>query len=348
MTLSLYLSKVIGLRVLAAGLVFLILGISIDLIQSATDLLAEAGPTAILGYAALRTPQIAATLFPVAVLVGGTVAFLTLGHRSELVIVRAAGRSIFAILRMLAPCALVLGLIYHLMGDQLSAWAEQRLSETFPKTTEAPEAGASVWSRQSGQVMRAELATSDGTALRVFTLWELDAQGHVTGRRDAERAEFDDGVWVLRDVTRHQGDQRVQELESSIWHTALTPSAMRALAAGRLSVSTANARAALAGLAVQTRGEAYYASRIARSYAALVIPGVMLVLAALAGFGLARSGGGLRMAITGVVLGFLYIAMDGVLGALSEVGMINAVIAATVPTALFAALGIWGLLVLEE
>lgn len=348
MTLSLYLSRVVGFRVLAAAVVLLLLGLSIDLIKSATDLIAEGGPAAILGYAALRAPQIAATLFPVAVLIGGTLAFLTLAHRSELVIVRAAGRSIFAILRMLAPCAVILGLIYHLMGDHLSAWAEQRLSATFPQTTEAPEPGATIWSRQASQVMRARLADSDGTTLQAVTLWELDQSGHVTGRREAENATFDDGVWVLRKVTHHRGDRLIRELDSSIWHSSLTPAGMRALAAGRLSVSTADARAALAGLAVQIRGDAYYASRIARSYAAFVIPGVMLVLAALAGFGLARSGGGPRMAVLGVVLGFLYIALDGVLGALSEVGVIDAIIAAAAPTALFAALGLWGLLVLEE
>ena len=343
--LSGYLSRLVLTNILAALLVLVILGLSIDLIKTASDLIQEGGIAALGGYAALKAPIIATTIFPIGILIGSTVAFLTLGARSELVVIRGAGRSMLSILLMLLPTTLILGGAYHLLSDRMTTWADTALSETYPVTLDTPDMGAEIWSRTStvegDRILRAELSNGTGTKIEAVEIWELDGDGRVTEKRLADQATFDGKAWTLEGIEGTDGAPQP-------WPTALTPETVRALAAGRLPASAAEARAALAGSTVQTRSEAYYVTRIFQSYAAILVPAVMVTLASLAGFGLNRGGGGLKTALIGIVLGLLYVTGHGVLGSLSEVGAVDPVWAATLPTALFAVIGIWGLVLLEE
>lgn len=347
MTLTLYLSRVVAAYVVAATLVLTLLGLSLDLLKSAADLMAEGGARAILVYAALRAPLIMATLFPIAVLSGAVLAFLALGRRSEMVILRASGLGIFAALRRLAPLALLLGVIHSQLGDRIAPWAEQRLTRAFPASTDAGEAGDVIWSRSPGEVLTARLGRADGTRLIEPIFWRLDADGLITGKATARAATWTDGAWRLEGYAADPPDPEGAQGPTG-WETRLTPASVRALAQDRLEVSITTAKEALAGTAVQTRGEAYYRTLIARSYAALAVPAVMLVLAAMASLGVERSGGGAIRAALSIAAGLVYVVLSGVLGTLSEVGAFNAVLASALPIALFATLGIWGLIVLEE
>ncbi|MEM8787935.1 MAG: LptF/LptG family permease [Pseudomonadota bacterium] len=347
--LGIYLSQVVIGRVIGAGLILIVLGLSIDLIKSATDVMAEGGAVALLSYAAFRAPQVAATTFPIAVLMGATLAFLTLGARSELTVIRGAGQSIFNILIMLIPCALALGIVYNLLTDRLAAWSEVQLNAVFPQTVDRPGVGEEIWSRSAlaqpgaimlrSEVLRARLGAEDGSRLTDLSLWQLDGEGRILRRSEAAEAVFQDGAWQLTGGDAGGGAN---------WLTQLTPAAVMELAAGRIAVSASDAREALAGRATPTRGTAFYTTRIARSYSALIIPGVMMMLAAIAGFGLARAGGGPRNAIIGVALGLLYIAGDAIFASLGEVGAMGAIWASAAPSLFFAVVALWALLVLEE
>lgn len=346
MTLTIYLTRVIALRVLAAALVLLLLGLSLDLLKSATDLLEEGGAHALFVYAALRAPLIMATLFPIAVLTGGVLGFLILSRRSEMIVIRAMGRSVFATLKLLIPCAVLLGVTYHLLDDRIAPWSEELLSITFPKSTDAAEVGAEIWSRAPDEVIHARLASADGTALSEITFWRLDADGQITARATAEGARYDRGRWLL-DGFIPDAAVEATAIEAP-WETRLTPAVARALAVGALAVSTATAQDVLTGAAVSTRGAAYYETLIAHSYVAFFIPAVMLLLAAAASFGTNRGGGAIARAALVIVAGFVYVVIDGVLGTLSEVGAMDAVLASVFPTVLFALLGLWSLILLEE
>ena len=74
-----------------AWLALAILGVSLDLFQAANDIIPLGGAPRLLEYVIFRTPQILITLFPVAILIGATVAFLSLGNNQEVIILRAAG-----------------------------------------------------------------------------------------------------------------------------------------------------------------------------------------------------------------------------------------------------------------
>lgn len=138
MKLTLYLSRVIASHVLAAVLVLLVLGLSLDLIQAADELVEAGGAGALLHYAALRAPAMGAQILPLGVLIGGLLAFLSLGRRSELTVMRAAGQSVFRLLARLIPLALVLGVAQHLLVDRGVAWSERALADAFAGIADTP------------------------------------------------------------------------------------------------------------------------------------------------------------------------------------------------------------------
>lgn len=346
MTLIVYLSRFVGARMLAVWAVLVSLGVSIDLIRSATDLIEIGGAAAMANYAFLRAPQIMVTIFPVAMLVGSTMAFMTLSNRSEVVIIRASGYGIFRVLRLLLPLAIIMGVAYSQLADRLNSWSEINLAKSFPKTEKAAKVGAQIWTRDSRQIIRAHLGSTDGTLLKDLAIFEVNRAGLVKARRNAGTAKFSEGSWWLDDVTRIQGNETITE-PAGRWQTVLTPESVSEISLESTQVSTKTARAALAGLAVSTRSKSYYVTRIARSYASFFVPIIMITLAALAGFGNARSGNAFRPAAIAITLGFAYVAADGLFGSLGEVGVIEANLAAFTPTVAFAMIGTWSLLHLE-
>lgn len=347
MTLAKYLSKIIGARVLLCWIVLLILALSIDLLSVASGLLETGGPALLAKYAGLRVPMLGSILVPVAVLIGGVVAFLTLSARSELTIIRAAGKSTRGLLLALAPLSLALGIVNFLLLDTFSAWAERGLAELFPIEVSVEAAGAEVWSRDGESVMRARPVAPDGSELAEITIFGLDDRGHYRDRLDAEHAVYVGGGWKLSGVRRTVGGE-TEYLGTMRWETRATPSTIFSLSEGQSMVSIDQARAALSGDVLQTRGSAFYETQIMQGYLAFVVPMVMLALASISAFGSQRMGGGARLAIIAAVLAFLYIVTNGTSASLSAVGAIDPILAAVVPSGFFMLIGLWFLLLQES
>jgi lipopolysaccharide export system permease protein len=346
MTLARYLSAVLGLRILAAAALLLALGVSLDLIRTGDALIRTGGSAALLSYAALRAPALAATILPLAVLVGAMTGFLALGRRGELTAMRAAGQSAFALLRRLLPLALALGAAHHLLVAEATAWSERAVAARFGAAAEAPvpEPGERIAGRIGEVVVVSRLARADGSALASLTVYLLDPEGRIEGRVEAARARHKDGRWALADARRIGA----APAEADGWATALAPSDVRALATRQRAAGAGEAAAALSGAAVATRSRAYYETRLAQSRAALAVPAVMLACAAFAGFLAPRGPGGLGMAALGALVGLAFVTVEGILVSLGQVGLVPAGAAAWGPVASFAILAAWLLLMREE
>jgi len=348
-TLAAYLARVLGLRMAGAGALLLALGLSIDLIKTADELIATGGATALMHYAALRLPQMLTTVLPLAVLIGAVLGFMRLARSSEIAVMRAAGLGVFALLLRLVPLAVGLGLVHHLLVDRASAWSERALADAFGPVIDlpAPEPGTRIAMRGPSSVIVARLARGDGTALAPAAVYALDAGGQVAARIEIESAEFIDGRWRLSGL-ESVAPARRDRISEAGWPVALTPATVRMLARGAGSATAGESAAALADRAVATRSTAYYRTRIARSRAALAVPAAMLVLAAAAGFGLPRGGQGLGHAALGTAAGFGYVALDGLFVSFGESGILAASVAAYAPTGLALLAGSWVLLMIEE
>lgn len=348
MKLTLYLSKVLAGRIAAASVVFLILGLSLDLIRSADELVAYGGAEALGQYALLRVPAMAAQVLPLGVLLGGITSFLALGRRSELTVMRASGQSVFRLLIRLIPLAIVLGLAQHLLIDRGISWSERALAATFGGVADTPAAveGANVTGRIGDAVVIGELGATDGTVIAPLMVYALDEDGQVTGRVETARATYGNGTWRMSDPHRI-GEVPPSVAPDLLWPVRMSPGTVRALASGQATPTASEAAAALEGVVVPTRSRDYYRTRLAQSRAATLVPAVMLLCAAFASFHTARAGG-MGLVAIGVVLGLGFVVVDGVFSSLGQIGILPAWVAGWVPAGLFTVITGWTLLMREE
>lgn len=213
MTLSLYLARrflrALGL-VLGAfwGLLFLI-----DLVEKirAFDA-ARVGLGQAAELAALNVPASLYTILPLIVVLAAVVMFIGLARSSELVVIRASGRSALRMLAAPVTVALLVGFLAIGLGNPIVSATSNRYEELVSRYKQGGLATVSigregVWMRQGsdeiagGQaVIRAARANLDATELYDVTFL-IFAPGEGPVRRiDAGAARLTPGAWQLSDV----------------------------------------------------------------------------------------------------------------------------------------------------
>ena len=348
MTMGLYLTRLVGARVLAVLAGFLVLGLTFDIAETSNEIVDDHGLAGLAEYAMLRAPVILLTIMPLGILTGAVLAFLTLAARSEMVVVRATGLNTLRVVGLLVPLALVLGVFQNQLATRIGPWAEQALVLRFPALFEGEAIEEEVWLRDWEAIVRIGGATADATELRDVSIFETAPSGELLRRIDAARARYLGEDWRLTDVTVQRVRRGPEPLESMIWHTRLTPAGILGAARRPDLIAAEDVRRILAGEKPAARGTPYYLVQLWRSYAALAVPTVMMLFAALASFGLARSGGGARFVGLGVAMGAGFVLVDGVFTSLGQVGAMQASLAALVAPAVFLVAGVWTIVVIEE
>lgn len=160
--------------------------------------------------AALNTPDGLYRILPLITILATIALFLGLARSSELVVMRAAGRS--ALRSLVAPVvtAIAIGLFGVAVMNPLVAAS----SDAYEALTNHLSQGATenvlsitregLWLRQGGPdgqtVIRADRASLDGTHLANATFISLNAQGQPLSRVEAGTADLIDGAWQLSDA----------------------------------------------------------------------------------------------------------------------------------------------------
>jgi len=235
-TLQLY----IGRRFLAAiaatfvGLAVLIFMVDfVELLRRSGKYESVAAPAWKLAtIALLQLPAYVEPLIGFAVLVGSIFALLVLNRRSELIIIRAGGVSVWQFLLPGMVVASTIGLLEFIAYNPMAASALTRsahlYADVFGRDNSEPEqTTANGWLRQDGadgqSVMKANVATNHGLALAGVTVFAFDPQGHFSARIDASRATLQDGAWLLQDAWVSAFGQEPQKFQNYLLATYLTP-----------------------------------------------------------------------------------------------------------------------------
>ena len=172
-------ARSLGLTVLGFFLVLVL----IDLVEQIRRYGAEVeGIGPLVRLALLNVPQGLYEILPLVTILAGIVLFLGLGRSSELVVVRAAGRS--ALRALAGPCAVTLlfgVLAVAVLNPIVAATTAERDSRVRRIEGRDPVlslAEGGLWLRQGGPdgptVIRAADASADGTRLAGVTFLALD------------------------------------------------------------------------------------------------------------------------------------------------------------------------------
>lgn len=212
MTLSLYFARrFLGSLLLVLSIFFGIM-LLVGTIDELRGLSAQgAGLLAALQLAALDVPDGLYGILPLIVVLASIAMFIGLARSSELVVVRAAGRSGLRFLVAPVVTAVIFGLLAVGVLNPLVA-ATAKLYDTTQ--AELAAGGANVlsvsanglWLRQgdaTGQtVIQAARTNHDGTELFGVTFLLLDPTGLPAARIEADSARLDPGQWVLTGAKR--------------------------------------------------------------------------------------------------------------------------------------------------
>ena len=224
-TLRRYVAKRFLLAILGAFAVCAVLIFMIDMIEllrlsrRATDL----SMVALLWMALLRLPAFTEILLAFAVLVGGIGALLSLNRKSELIVMRAGGMSVWQFLRPgvvggAGARASSPSRVYNPLAAAARSEAERLVAEAFGREASLlASSGEGSWLRQDGadgqSVMSARADRQSGAvAGRGDRLSSSTPQGRFVERIDAERAILGDGYWELQKALVSRPGARARDL----------------------------------------------------------------------------------------------------------------------------------------
>ena len=185
----------------------------------------------------LRLPSFSELALPFAVLIGSIGIFLMLSRTSELVVLRAAGISVWQFTLPAMVVAFLLGIAFVLIYNPIAAVArgeaERLYGIAFGKDQSLLTANrnAGAWLREDGTdgptVIHAADVLNQGLELNGVTAFQYDRDHGLTERIEAKRATLKDGRWELDDAWVSAVGQEPELYKHYLLSTYLTPTQVR-------------------------------------------------------------------------------------------------------------------------
>ena len=212
LTLSLYISRrftvtVIGVFFGVALLIFLVDFVEL-LRRSASQ--EDIGISTLIFVSAIKMPSMIEQMFPFAVLIGSIFAYLGLSRRSELVVARSIGMSVWQFVAPALVSTFLLGVIAITIYNPASAYLKElhtsMLAEMLGGNNDIAftRSQTGAWLRQDGvdgqTVIRAGASNLQGETLSQVTFFAFDQSGAFLERIEAVSALLKPGHWELSDV----------------------------------------------------------------------------------------------------------------------------------------------------
>ena len=354
--LAWYMVKLFLTRSLAVLVALVLILMMLDLLGESGKILAVPGNSDadLWRYVSYRIPMLISRFLPFSVLLGTLIAFVGLNQNSEVVAMKAAGLSAHQILAPLIVASIgIAGFLFAFNEGvvvnstrRVTAWGDNDYKPV------PPESGilGNVWVLSGDDLIRA--GTVGGKPFGAQRVTIFDRGGGILQRQiDAARAIPRPATndWLLQNV-------RIYDASMNVVRRVPTMTAMQGVTPTQLTLAKVDpteldywtlkkriAELEAAGRPVD-EARAGLAHKISGPLSTLLMP----LLAAIAAFGLARSGQVLLRAVIGMALGFAYFVVDNFSLAMGNAGTYPPLIAAWAPFFLFLLIGETVLIRTEE
>ncbi len=353
MILSWYLTKAYLARFFALLFGLVVFLQMLDLLANADAVLEGGGqPASALGrYMMLRIPSIIETVAPLAALLGGLTALVVLARNSEIIAMRAAGRSVLSLVGGLVVVGAILALVLFVFSDRVVVRFNAQL-EDWKSTGYQPGGeivdGSETWVIEDKTIIRVGHVLNNGSVLNDIRLFRQNEAAAVTDIINIRLAIWEEQKWALFGMARVGGDSVTIPLPKPAWETKLTPEDFNKLANPPSELTFDELEHYVRELALGTRPEYYYDTWLQRKLAGPAVLALMPLLAAIAAFAHHRQGSAIMVIVYGISLGFVFIVTDNLLLAMGQFGALPPVVAAWLPLALFGTIGLWIVVNLEN
>ena len=347
--LAWYVVRLFVTRSLAVLLALILILMTLDLLGEAGKILAVPGNTDadLWRYVGLRVPILVSRFLPFSVLLGTLIAFVGLNQSSEVVAMKAAGLSAHQILAPLIVASIgIAGLLFTFnevvvvkSARVVNAWSDNDYKPIPPQSGVL----GNVWILNGDDLIRAGVVGGQPPHLTALRVTIYDRSGGILGRvihADKAVPEPQSGDWLLSGVRIYDANMNVIRNSGTMRAMAgVTPSqlTLAKVSPDELDYWTLKRRIAELEAAGRPTDEARagLAHKVSGPLSTLLMP----LLAAVAAFGLARSGQVLFRAVIGMALGFAYFVADNFSLAMGNAGAYPPLVAAWAPFFLFLLIG---------
>jgi lipopolysaccharide export system permease protein len=319
----------------------------LDLLGNSGRILAQPGNgnAELWRYVGLRLPQIIQQFLPFALLLGTLITLASMNQHSEIISMKAAGISAHQIIAPLILASLVVAAVNFAFNERiatrataaLNAWADVKYAAV------PPEDGAqtNVWVRVGDDLIFASQVSGSGseTRLRGVTVYDRTG-GTLTGILEAESGRYANPGWELTNTRRFDLETNnlataprltvAQEVEPIQFTLAAVDPDEQDFWELRRSIDSLES----AGRSIRSAESSWW-HKLSGPLSSALMP----LLAAIAAFGLARSGQLFLRAVVGMGLGFSYFVADNFALAMGNFGAYPPFMAAWGPFFLFLLIG---------
>ncbi len=200
--LASHVSRVTGMAMLGAVFLLLLLQVLFSYLGELGDLKGSYTAWAALRYVLWESPRYLYELLPIAALMGSVIGLGTLASNSELVIMRAAGQSLWTIVSWVLRPAVALMLASLLISEWLIPYSNERAQAVRSESSRSVTLGEvrGYWIREKDRFVYVEYANSAGQLRQVETL-QFDADQHLMRSLTAAEGQYQQGQqWQLQQV----------------------------------------------------------------------------------------------------------------------------------------------------
>lgn len=358
-TLSGYVARQFMVRLAAMFLGVLLIVFLLDLVE---HLRRAAGHedvpfSAMVVLVLLRLPQMAQMVLPFVVLFASMLTFWKLTRTHELVVMRAAGVSVWQFLAPVLIVAIAVGIFKTTVFNPFAAASLSRYEQLSNRYLRGQDSlmsvsAAGVWLRQAdpdGQsVVHAERVGQDAMSLSRVIVFSFRDGDHFVRRIDAETAELEPGAWALTNAWVTEAGMPARFQRRYTLPTDLTVDKIL----NSFSSPETLSFWALPGF-IQVLEQAGFSSVRHRLHwhAQLTTPlllSAMAIIAAAFSLRHTRRGGTTAMILAGALVGFIFYFLSDVTLALGLSNSLPPPLAAWSPAAIALLLGLSMLIHLED
>ena len=342
-----YLARLFIVRCFAVLFALVLILMTLDLLGNSGKILAVEGngDAELWRYVGLRIPQLIARFLPFSVLLGTLITLVSLNQHSEIIAMKAAGISAHQIIAPLVLAGLAVAAANFVFNERIVTRATAALSAwdavDFGPVPAESDVRGDVRVQHGPDLIFVRQVAGQSEAIRLygFTLYHRD-QGTLHRIIRAASGARENGRWVLEDVRAFAVDTgQVSTMARMTLPGSLRPEQFTLADVDPDEQDLPRLRESIAALdAVGRPTESLKASlwhKLSGPLSAVLMP----LLAALAAFGLARSGQLFLRAVTAMFLGFAYFVADNFALAMGDFGAYPPFLAAWGPFLLFLLVG---------
>jgi len=354
--LAWYMAKMFVTRCLAVLAALVVILQTLDMLGESAKILAFPGngEAEVFRYLSLRLPQLIQTFTPFAVLLGTLITLATLNQNSEVVSMKAAGISAHQIIAPLMLASLVIAGLSFVFNERIVTRATETLSGwqdvEYGKVPRDSGVRPNVWVRFGEDLVLAREVHAAGASTELRNLTVYDRRGEtlksVISARRAIRAG--DGWRLEQGSTFDVDNGQTTRFSTQPWGRGLDPAQFTLAKVDSDEEDFTALRGAIAELKSAGRDTDELESGLWHKISGPLSVVLMPLLAAVAAFGLARSGQVFVRAVIGMALGFAYFVADNFSMAMGSYGAYPPLAAAWAPFLLFLLIGETVLIRTEE